>query len=113
MPSKDDHRVAHFDTDVAEELLDLVDDRPGDADEDLLDEAAEAIVTANGGLPADAQQAVARGDAVAVGLQPEEADALQKLIEDNVESDKRTLRSVGRTLKSKLRAASKKTHRKS
>ena len=108
MPSKDDHRVAYFDTDVAEELLDLVDDRPGDADEDLLDEAAAAIQRANGGLPAEAQQAVARGDAVAVGLQDEEIEAVTTLIAENQESDTGTLRTVGRTLKSKLRAAAKK-----
>ena len=110
MPS-DDHRVAYFDTNVAEELLDLVDDRPGEADEALLDQAAQAIQQANGGLPAEAQQAVARGDAVALGLQDEEIDAVTTLIEQNEESDQRTLRSLGRTLKSKLRAAAKKAGR--
>ena len=112
MPSQD-HRVAHFDTEVAEELLDLVDDRPGEADEDLLDRAAEAIERANGGLPPDVQQAVARGEVVAVGLQPEEIEAVTTLIEENKESDERTLRSIGRTLKSKLRAAAKKARKKS
>ena len=111
MASKD-QRVAYFGTDVAEELLDLVDDRPGDADEDLLDAAAQAIQQANGGLPADVQQAVARGEAVAVGFAAEEIEAVTTLIEDNEESDDRTLRSVGRTLKSKLRAASKKAKKK-
>ena len=110
MPSKD-HRVAYFDTEVAEELLDLVDDRPGEADEDLLDRAADAIDRANGGLPPEVQQAVARGQAVAVGLQPEEVETLTTLIEANEESDRSTLRSIGRTLKSKLRAAAKKAKR--
>lgn len=110
MASKD-HKVAFFDRDVAEELLELVDDRPGEADEDLLDEAVEAISSANGGLPAEAQQAVARGEGVAVGLQPEEIETISTLIEDNTETDKRTLRSVGQTLKSKLRAAAKKARR--
>ena len=110
MPSND-HRVAYFDTEVAEELLDLVDDRPGEADEDLLDQAADAIDRANGGLPAEVQQAVARGQAVAVGLQPEEVETLTTLIEENTESDRSTLRSIGRTLKSKLRAAAKKAKR--
>ncbi len=109
--ASNDHRVAFFDREVAEELLDLVDDQPGEADEDLLDEAVDAIRSANGGLPAEAQQAVARGDAVAVGLQPEEIQTLTVLIEDDKESDRTTLRSVGRTLKSKLRAAAKKARR--
>lgn len=111
MEKTDDHRVVFLDTDVAEELLDLVDDEPGEADEDLLDEAAEAIENADGGLPSEAQQAVARGEAVAVGLEPEEAESLTTLIESNVEDDKRTLKSVARSLQSKLRAASKKARR--
>ena len=111
MEKTDDHRVVFLDTDVAEELLDLVDDEPGEADEDLLDEAAEAIEKANGGLPSEAQQAVARGEAVAVGLEPEEAESLTTLIESNVEDDKRTLKSVARSLQSKLRAAGKKARR--
>ena len=111
MEKTDDRRVVFLDTDVAEELLELVDDEPGEADEDLLDEAAEAIEKADGGLPSEAQQAVARGEAVAVGLEPDEAESLTTLIESNVESDKRTLKSVARSLQSKLRAASKKARR--
>lgn len=109
MGKKDEHRVVFMDTEVAEELLELVDDEPGEADEDLLDEAADAIEKANGGLPSEAQQAVARGDAVAVGLEPDEAESLTTLIQSNVEDDKRTLKSVARSLQSKLRAASKKS----
>ncbi len=111
MEKTDDHRVVFLDTDVAEELLDLVDDEPGEADEDLLDEAVEAIEKADGALPSEAQQAVARGEAVAVGLEPDEAESLTTLIETNVEKDKRTLKSVARSLQSKLRAASKKARR--
>ena len=111
MEKTDDHRVVFLDTDVAEELLELVDDEPGEADEDLLDEAVEAIEKANGGLPSEAQQAVARGEAVAVGLEPAEAESITTLIESNVEDDKRTLKSVARSLQSKLRAAAKKARR--
>ncbi len=115
MPSDDDSaaepKVAFFDRNVAEELLELVDDKPGEADEALLDEAANAITRANGGLPADAQQAVARGEGVAVGLEPAEVETITALIKENKESDKRTLRSIGQTLKSKLRAAAKKAGR--
>ena len=106
-----DHKVVFLDTDVAEELLDLVDDRPGEADEDLLDDAATALEKANGGLPSEAQQAVASGEAVAVGLEPAEIESVSTLIHDNTETDRRTLKSVGRTLKSKLRAAAKKARR--
>ena len=111
MPSND-QKVAFFDRDVAEELLELVDDRPGEADEDLLDAAAEAIASANGGLAADAQQAVANGEGIAVGLEPAEAETLTILIERNTEADETRLRSVGRSLKSKLRTAAKKSRRK-
>ncbi|MDZ7673871.1 MAG: hypothetical protein U5K30_02205 [Acidimicrobiales bacterium] len=104
----DDHRVVFFERDVAEELLELVDDEPGQADEDLLDEAVEAIEHANGGLPSEAQQAVARGDAVAVGLEPAEVDSITTLINHNTEADKSALKSVGRSLQSKIRAARKK-----
>ncbi len=111
MPADDDQRVAFFDTEVAEELLDLVDDKPGQADEDLLDDAIEAIQKANGGLPSEAQQAVARGDGVAVGLESDEAESLSTLIEHNKEADEKALRSVARSLQSKLRAARKKAKR--
>lgn len=104
----DDNRVVFLDTEVAAELLELVDDEPGDADEDLLDEAAAAIDRANGGLPPDQQQAVARGEAVAVGLDRDEATSLQTLIETNTEADPQKLRSAARALQTKLRAAAKK-----
>ena len=110
--ASNDQKVAFFDRDVAEELLDLVDDRPGEADEDLLDAAVEAIASANGGLPAEAQQAVAKGDAIAVALEPEEAETLTILIQQNTEVDETLLTSVARSLKSKLRVAAKKAKRK-
>lgn len=107
----DDNRVVFLGRDVAEELLDLVDDKPGEADEDLLDEAAAALQSANGGLPATAQQAVARGEAVAVGLEPEEIETVATLIHHNTEADRGALKSVARSLQSKLRAARKKAKR--
>ncbi len=111
MPA-DDQRVVFFERDVAEELLDLVADRPGQADEDLLDEAMEAIEDAGDGLPGDAQQAIARGEAVAVGLAPEEAESITTLITKNTETDPGVLQSVASTMKSKLKAAAKKSRRK-
>ena len=104
-------KIAFFDTAVAEELLDLVADRPGQADEDLLDKAVAAIEGAGPGLDADSQQKVARGDGVAVGFDETEIASLNVLIEQNTESDKNVLGGISRTLKSKLRAANKKAKR--
>jgi len=107
-----DQRVVFLEREAAEELLELVDDRPGEADEDLLDEVIDAIEGAGDGLPGDAQQAVARGDAVAVGLDPTEARTLTTLILENTETDAGALRSIGANIKSKLKAARKKAKRK-
>ncbi len=104
----DDNCVVYLETEVAEELLGLVDDEPGDADEYLLDEAAAAIEHANGGLPPVKQQAVARGEAVALGLDSAEVESLRTLIETNTEIDPQKLKSAARSLQTKLRAASKK-----
>jgi hypothetical protein len=106
-----DQRVVFLEREAAEELLDLVDDRPGDADEDLLDLVVEAIEGAGDGLPGEAQQAVARGDAVAVGLDPTEAETLRTLILENHEADPGVLRSIGANIKGKLKAAAKKARR--
>ncbi len=103
-----EQRVVYLERDVAEELLDLVADRPGTADEDLLDDAIDAIEDAGPGLPGEAQQAVARGEAVAVGLQPDEAASLETLITQNREDDPGRLRDIASSMKSKLRAAAKK-----
>ena len=104
-------RVVFLERDVAEEVLDLVVDRPGDADEDLLDEAIDAIEGAGTGLPGEAQQAVARGEAVAVGLDPDEVEVLETLIVANTESDPSALRGIASSMKSKLKAAAKKARR--
>lgn len=106
--NNDDQKIVYMETAVAEELLDLVADRPGEADEDLLDAAVAAIAAADSGLASEAQQAVARGDGVALGLADEEAKILTILIESNTEADKEMLKSISRALKSKLRAANKK-----
>lgn len=106
-----DPKIAFFDTDVAEELLDLVADRPGQADEDLLDAAIASIGQASAGLDAESQQKVARGDGVAVGLDDSELASLTTLIEQNTETDKDVLDGISRSLKSKLRSANKKAKR--
>lgn len=107
----DDQKVVFLERDVAEEVLELVEDEPGEADEDLLDDALEAIESADGALPSEAQQAVARGEAVAVGMDPDEIATLATLIEANTETDSGTLKSIATTIKSKLKAAAKKARR--
>lgn len=111
MASQERDPVVLLDTDVAEELLDLVTDEPGLADEDLLDEALEAVEEADGQLDGEQQQMVASGEAVAFGLSDDEADAVTTLVKDNEESRPRSLRSVAGTLRGKLRAARKKARR--
>jgi hypothetical protein len=49
---------------------------------------------------------------VAVGLDGTEARTLKVLILENTETDPPTLRSIGSSIKSKLRAAAKKARRK-
>jgi hypothetical protein len=106
-----DQRVVFLERDAAEELLELVDDRPGEADEDLLDVVVAAIQEAGDGLPGEAQQAVARGDAVAVGLDPVEARTITALILENAATDPGVLGSIAASIKSKLKAAAKKGRR--
>ncbi len=106
-----DQRVVFLEREAAEELLDLVDDRPGEADEDLLDRVVDASEGAGTGLPGEAQQAVARGDAVALGLDPTETATLTTLILENHESDPGVLRSITSHVKAKLKAAAKKARR--
>lgn len=107
MPN-DDERVVLFDTDTAEELLDLVDDTPGEADEDLLDSALDAVDSAGDGLAVDEQQRIAAGDAVAIEIDGEQVDAVTTLIQRNVETEPSALKRVRHRLKDKLRAAAKK-----
>ena len=103
-----DDVVVLLPTDTAEELLDLVRDQPGLADEDALDDAKARLADAEEEIPGPDQQRVAEGDAIAFGLSPADAEVVTTLIEDNVETNRKTLRSVGRTIKSKLKIARKK-----
>jgi threonine dehydrogenase-like Zn-dependent dehydrogenase len=69
---------------AAEELLALVNDDPGDADEDLLSDALEGL-----GTPRVVDNATharrKRGEVVAIGFTPQERKALEALILDEVD----------------------------
>lgn len=110
-PNEDQGRVVLLDRQVASELLDLVLDKPGKADEDLLDGALHALEGANGSLDAQEQQRIAEGRAVAVELEDVDVEALDVLIREDREEHPKRLRSFAGTLKSKLRTARKKARR--
>ncbi|MDY7104299.1 MAG: hypothetical protein S0880_24200 [Actinomycetota bacterium] len=94
---------------AAHELVDLVEDEPGDANEDLLDEAYLAIDRRSNRLEADAQRMVAEGAAVAVEVDDEAAGRVKALIaREPVPLEDEPVRTFGRRLSSKLRTASKK-----
>lgn len=111
MSSSTSEPVVFLDTDVAEELLDLVKDEPGLADEDLLEDALASFEEAKDHLPGPEQQMIASGEAVAFSVVSEDAEAVKTLITENEEVGPRRLKSVAGTIRSKLRAARKKARR--
>lgn len=111
MSDRKDHKVVMLDTEVAEELCDLVEDKPGEADEELLDEALASLRTAGRHLDNRDQQQVASGEAIAFGASDEEIEAVTTLIVQDKEVGAKTMRSVASSLRSKLKAASKKGRR--
>ena len=68
---------------AAEELVALLADDPGVADEALLDEALEAIEAPHRHLPTEAQSAVAEGELVAMQFESRELDVARTLIEED------------------------------
>lgn len=110
-PNEEQGRIVLLDRQVASELLDLVLDKPGKADEDLLDDALDALKQSDGSLDGQAQQRIAKGRAVAMELEDVDAEALDALIREDREAHPKRLRSVARTLKSKLSTARKKARR--
>lgn len=101
----DDPQKVVLDVEVAEEVVALVKDEPGDADEELLDQAIESLEDAGPRVPADGQKMAAEGEAIAIELTPTGADALRTLIEDDREVQPARLRRIGQRIGSKLRKA--------
>lgn len=85
---------------AAAELVDLLADEPGVADEELLDDALEALEAPHAHLPAETQAAVASGEAVAIQVEPHELDIAKTLIEE----DRVDRPDVARRLRDRLRA---------
>ena len=100
-----------FELDVAREVVDLIDDSPGTADEDLLDDALVAMGDAGSDVAPAEQQGAARGELVAIEMPTAAAGAIRQLIVDAERTRPRLLRRVADRLKAKLRRAEKKRRR--
>lgn len=101
----DQVRKVVLEPDVAHEVIELIDDRPGEADEDALDAALEALRSAEGRVPPDDQRKAARGRVVAIELDPDSVSAVETLITDDVATRTQALRRVRDRLRGKLRRA--------
>lgn len=112
-PSGQDFGVAKvvLDLTTAEEVVELIEDVPGQADEALLDEALEALAVAGARVPPTDQERAARGEAVAIELRPADVDAVQALITRDRVTHPRSLRRVGQRLRGKLQRARRKARR--
>lgn len=92
----------------AEEVLDLILDRPGHADEDLLDEALDAVERADGRVSPDSQERAAAGEVVAVEMEVGTARALASLIRRNRVERETALRRIADRIVAKLARADRK-----
>lgn len=100
-----------LDLETAEEVVDLVADKPGDADEELLEDALEALQSAAPRVDADDQRRAAAGEVVAIELTSTAAVAIETLIEEDRETNPRHLRRFGDRLRSKVDRARKRRRR--
>lgn len=94
-----------LDVEVAEELVALVRDEPGDADEELLDEVLDSIEAAAPHVPGPDQRRAATGRAVVIEIRDAGASALRTLIRQDKAVDQERLRRIGERLTGKLRRA--------
>lgn len=98
-------RQVILDLATAAEMTDLIADEPGTADEALLDDALDAIEAGQTHLPTEAQLRARTGDAVAIELSPEAAEAIQTLIRVDTTTRPRLLRRIGDRLRHKVTRA--------
>lgn len=103
-----DTREVVLGVDVAAELEALLADRPGPANEALLDDALDALDEAAPAVPPEAQELAAAGDAVVLGLPAETTGALENLIRRGRAIREGQLRRVRRRLQGKLDRARQK-----
>ncbi len=106
-------RKVVLDLEPAREVVDLIDDRPGTADEDLLDDALDALDAARSRVPAEDQQRAAAGEVVAVELTPDAAAAVETLIRRDQLRRARVLREIADRLRAKIDRARRKRARRS
>lgn len=100
-----------LDPDAAREVVDLIDDQPGSADEALLDDVLEALAEAGPYVPTDDQQRAASGEAVAIELTADAADAVETLIVADDVVRPKLLRHTRDRLVGKLQRARRKAKR--
>lgn len=100
-----------LDLEVAEEVVELIEDKPGEADEDALDDALDALAAARRRVPARDQLRAAKGAVVAIEVSSDTKDAVELLINDDVATKERALRRFGQRLRSKVQKARRKSRR--
>ncbi len=91
--------------DAATEVHDLIEDRPGDADEAALEDARRSLQRPVAQLPSETQELAAAGKVVAMEIDDEAREAIDTLITENTESKPGVLRRLGRRLQGKLASA--------
>lgn len=99
-----------FSINVAEELVSLLRDKPGTANEDLLDEALanlQGTYPTQADVPTKVEKAAGEGRAVLMEASVEEIDAAIHLISHDKVSDLNNVRSLANTIQTKLRIARK------
>ncbi len=89
----------------AREVVDLIEDRPGTADEDLLDDALRALEDARPRIQSVDQERAASGEVVAVELTPDAVAAMESLIRRDKMFRARTLRDLADRLRGKIERA--------
>lgn len=94
-----------LDPQAASELVDLLADQPGTADEALLDAAKDALADRTTKIPGEQQQAIGAGELVALEIDPDEASAALDLIRENVVADRGVVRRLADRLRSRVRRA--------
>lgn len=97
----------------AEEVASLIEDRPGTADEDLLDDALDAIEAARAMIPPEDQDRAAAGEVVAVELTPDAVAAVDTLIRRDELLRAGVLHRMAQRLRGKIASARRKRARRS
>ncbi|MEZ5243671.1 MAG: hypothetical protein R2707_01130 [Acidimicrobiales bacterium] len=90
---------------AAAELVDLLADAPGTADEGLLDDARDALEDRMAKVPGPQQRAIGAGKLVALQIDDGEAAAAIELIEHEKVVDGRTLQRLADRLRARVRRA--------